>query len=880
MAGIETLYVANHSHTDIGFTDYQGVCFRQHGEFVDAALELVEATADYPEGSRYRWTCEVTGPLLRWLRSASPQQLERFRHWHEEGAIDVAGMQYNLTPLLNVEQLCRSLYPLRALREDYGLTVRTAMQCDVNGVSWLFAELLAAAGVELLTMAVNEVRGRAPRPVPAAFRWEGPAGGSVLAWNGFHYLFGRSIAKLGDWRFVDEALPPILHRLAEMDDYPFDFLWCQSTHPMRVDNGPPDRRMADFVRRWNDEERGPRIAFSTPSELVGLLRAAELPTRRGDWTDWWSDGVASSAYETGVNRSTHELLLAGEAIGAWLRAEGRDGWDAERVAAAYEQATLYDEHTWGAFASIAAPASLFTRAQWSRKSSFAYEASMEAHDVLARTARELAGSRADRGIEGRFNLGELTDAEAYPRAEGIELLVLNTLPWPRTVLVEEPDLRGGGAPVGMLEQFFPPNVPWGGALPHAQTRRVLAELPGFGYAFVSPDVPAPSTDLVAAPNTIENAHYRVEIDPETGALASWLDKELDHDFAGEYRGWRLGEYVYEQVEPDRDALFVMDFSRDDFGIWQVDPPFRYTTATSTRVREPEIHEGVASITVEIEVAGVRRARLRYLLETGRRSLGVDWLLEKEHVTDPESVYIAFPFALGEPRFRVDLNGVPCSPDEHQLNGAVRDWYPARRWVDVSDGERGVTLAPLDAPLVQLGGITTGKAARALEPEGAVVMSWALNNHWMVNFKASQGGEIPLRYRLTTHAGACDDAAANRWAADEATPPIVLRDEVRRGEASDRLAAVPDEPALEMTVKPAEDGDGVVFRIRNLAPEATTVPVELLAAAPDSACRTSPIEVDKEPLEVAGRVVRVPVGARALETVRVRFAQPPAPEDRG
>ena len=120
MAGIETLYLTNHSHTDIGFTDYQGVCFRQHCEFVDGALDLVEATADYPEGSRYRWTCEVTGPLLRWLRTASPAQVERFRRHHEQGAIDVAGMQYNLTPLLNVEQLCRSLYPLRALREEYG----------------------------------------------------------------------------------------------------------------------------------------------------------------------------------------------------------------------------------------------------------------------------------------------------------------------------------------------------------------------------------------------------------------------------------------------------------------------------------------------------------------------------------------------------------------------------------------------------------------------------------------------------------------------------------------------------------------------------------------------------------------------------------------
>jgi len=54
------------------------------------------------------------------------------------------------------------------------------------------------------------------------------------------------------------------------------------------------------------------------------------------------------------------------------------------------------------------------------------------------------------------------------------------------------------------------------------------------------------------------------------------------------------------------------------------------------------------------------------------------------------------------------------------------------------------VTPLDAPLVHLGGITTGKWARSLEPEGPTIMSWALNNHWMVNFKASQGGQIPLR----------------------------------------------------------------------------------------------------------------------------------------
>ena len=34
MGKINTIYICNHAHTDIGFTDYQELALRQHGEFV------------------------------------------------------------------------------------------------------------------------------------------------------------------------------------------------------------------------------------------------------------------------------------------------------------------------------------------------------------------------------------------------------------------------------------------------------------------------------------------------------------------------------------------------------------------------------------------------------------------------------------------------------------------------------------------------------------------------------------------------------------------------------------------------------------------------------------------------------------------------------
>jgi alpha-mannosidase len=875
MQPIKTLYVVNHSHTDIGFTDYQDLCYRQHCEFIDQALDLIEATQHFPAEARYRWVCEVTGMTEKYFAKASSTQVQRFRRWNDLGFIDVAGMQYNHTPMQILEQMIRSLYPVRRLRDEFGLKISTAMQCDVNGISWLYADLLPQIGIELMTMAVNPLRGYTPKPIPNGFWWEGPSGGKVLAWNGFHYLWGRSIAKLGDWRFVEESLPPIVAKLEADPAYPFDFMYAQSTHPIRVDNGPPDPRMPAFVRAWNEQGRTPRIELTTPALFNRLLRdkyADKFPTLRGDWLDWWSDGVASSAYETGVSRATHDQLLTAENIGAWLKSQGTAPWTTERATHVYEQSTLFDEHTWGAFASIAAPTSLWSRGQWNRKANFGYTASAEAMDMLADASRRLARTVAEPGIEGMFNLGDLDPRAAYPETGADSLLVVNTLPWPRKVVVVEAEQRGWAAPAGVPESLFPRDVPWGGFRPETPYRRVAGEVPGFGYAFLPLTFQPSEDDLVAGPATIENAHYRVRVDPATGSIAEWSDKELGHDFAGKYQGWGIGQYIYERFESDEDrqALFWGDFSAEDFGYGRTDTPWQRWTVDSVAVNDPVIAYGKVSIAVEVKGPGIARGRCVYSLESDQKSLAVDWVLDKVHETGIEAVFIAFPFNLGTPSFRADINGIPFSPNKDQLNGTVRDWYPLGRWVDVSDNDRGVIVTPLDAPLVHLGGITTGKWARELEPEGPTIMSWAMHNHWMVNFKASQGGEIPLRYRLTTHAGAVDDVAATKFGLESTTPPVAMRDYLRTGPESGRFLDVPEDAPVILTAKPADDGDGIIVRVQNLTEEPQSVPLRFEAATPKSANLTSPLEINADALPIEGASVTVPVDELAIQSLRVRF----------
>lgn len=876
MAKIKTFYFVNHSHTDIGFTDYQDVAFRQHMEFIDAALDLCERTESYPREARAKWVCEVTGITEKYLESRSDKQIERFLKWHKAGQIDIAGMQYNLTPLLNVEQMHRSLYPIRRMKEKFGIDVRVAMNCDVDGVSWIFADLLPAVGIELLTMAINPVRGSVPKPRPSAFWWEGPAGGKLLVWNGFHYLFG-GLAGLGHRELADQFVPGIVDKLENDSDYPFDFVFGQTTNPVRVDNGPPDTRLYDFIRDWNEAGKTPRMELITVSELNRIIReryADRLPTVRGDWTDWWCDGVASSAFETGLNRSTHEVLHSAEMIGAWLAALGRKGWDVDRLRDAYESATLYDEHTWGAFSSIEAPNGLFSRSQWNRKSGYAYHASAESHDILARAARSLASEHAKQEDEVRFDLGHLPPEIAKPEPQYKELFVINPLPYDRDVIVEEPVRRGGQAPNGMLEAFVPRGLTWG-IKPDDEGKRMKGKIPGFGYAFVPLDSYPVDAELRGSKHTIENAYYRVSIDPNTGGISEWYDKQLGHDFAGEYRGFRPGQYVYEWVDSaeGRDAIYRSDWSNEYFGEGVKDTPFRYETPFEVRIGDPVVATYEASITVAIQAKGIRSAVCTYALPAETKALDIRWMLDKEHITDPESVFIAFPFQLDKPQFRADINGIPITPEQEQLNGAVRDWYPIQRWVNVNDGERGVTIVPLDAPLVHLGGVTTGKWAEKLEPESPTVMSWALNNHWMVNFKASQGGSIPLRYRLTTHDGPQSDEACARFGSETLTQPIVLRDFIRKpGEPSEgRWIEIDDAAGMLITAKPADNGQGIVLRIQNVTGNPKSCGLTFPAFKLSGAYLVSPIEDNLEPLALeSANKLCVDVPKRAVVSVRVLF----------
>ena len=146
---------------------------------------------------------------------------------------------------------------------------------------------------------------------------------------------------------------------------------------------------------------------------------------------------------------------------------------------------------------------------------------------------------------------------------------------------------------------------------------------------------------------------------------------------------------------------------------------------------------------------------------------------KAWVLDPEAVLFRFPFALDDPEIHIDGPFGPYRPESDQLPGASRNYFSLQRWVDLSDEDLGITMASIDAPLVQFGeirtdAIVTGWLERA--EKSPTLYSYVMNNYWETNYRAAQDDEVTFTYALRVHDG-FDEGEATRFGLEEARPLI-------------------------------------------------------------------------------------------------------------
>ena len=345
-----TVYLFHHSHTDIGYTELQSRVGQNHLEYLDSVIDYCRQTDGYPDDAKFRWNIEVSW-ALEYYRALRPEaKFKELVDLIKAGRIELSGLQLNLSDCFAHEEVIRAVENPVALGRRYGFDVRAAMNDDVTGFDWALPQIFAQNGVRYFATGINETRSRAPLRRPNPFWWESPDGSRVLEWNGEHYLFANYDLLLHEP--FDKSSPKVGDYLAKLEargDYPYDII-AFNISAWVTDNCPPGRALSDRVKEWNEKFAYPKLRLATLHEFFERLEKAygpKIPFHKLGWPDYWTDGVASTAFETGLNRIAHNELVTAEkvsALAAKLDPDKEKGFrfPAEAVREAWDLSMLYD----------------------------------------------------------------------------------------------------------------------------------------------------------------------------------------------------------------------------------------------------------------------------------------------------------------------------------------------------------------------------------------------------------------------------------------------------------------------------------------------------------------------------------------------------------
>ena len=181
------VYLLPHSHVDIGYTQLQADVEKKQWSNIDAALDLIRKTADYPPEARFKWNAKVLWAMDSYLRKAPPEKQQRLVEAIRAGNVELDALYGNeLTGLCRPEELLRLMQWGDRLGRRCGVKVDSAMISDVPGYTWGTVSALDQAGVKYFSIGPNYVD-RIGRTMSTwqdkPFYWIGPDNKQkVLCW--------------------------------------------------------------------------------------------------------------------------------------------------------------------------------------------------------------------------------------------------------------------------------------------------------------------------------------------------------------------------------------------------------------------------------------------------------------------------------------------------------------------------------------------------------------------------------------------------------------------------------------------------------------------------------------------------------------------------
>lgn len=734
---VEDIVVVFKMHFDIGYTDWaESILQKYTTSMIEETLQSFEVTGKLPKDEQFVWTLPGW-PAKYILENSSPEYKKGVEQALREGRFAPHALPVTYeTEAGDLETLVRGMTFSTDIARKYGRPLsRGAKLTDVPSHSWVLPTLLTHAGVDILHLGCNP--GSASPDVPVLFWWEGPDGSRLMTFYWAQY-YGSDVLPPPGWK----------HKT-----------WLAMIHTHENTGAPSPEEVAAVLKKAKEKMPNARVRIGTLDDFYDLLMKEEpsLPVVKGDMPDSWIHGYMSMPREMKSNKSMQRRIYNAESLNALLKHWRVETDDiAPYVDKAVEQSVLFDEHTFGVALSHG------NQGRWSYGDEFAMKRARGEYDYIEESWYE-KGSRAHRAAQYitpslRKDLKNLANTVGK---DGKRVVVYNPLPWERSGNV--------AFHMGVYQKNFDVR-----ALKDESTGEVVPVEADYNYlSFLAHDVPAmgyktysviegEAAELKSgsradeSKGVIENEYFRLTINQKNGSLSSVWDKKRNREMADTGSEYGFGEYIHERFGNEEMKRYTDAYVKPASHGWAdpemgrpVDPALKYRMMKGTleKVVYEETPIGVRATSFCRTEHGDNYT-VTYTLNDGSPYIELCWGINGKQA-DPQSEagWIAFPFKVDKPAFRLGRTGAVVSPADFVKN-TNHDYFFVNTGLAVVDGNgNGFGLNTPDAPGVSLDRPGLYRFSGEFTPERPNVFVNLYNTQWGTNFTEWIDGGLSARIYL-------------------------------------------------------------------------------------------------------------------------------------
>ncbi|MBS7618544.1 alpha-mannosidase [Candidatus Bathyarchaeota archaeon] len=524
------------------------------------------------------------------------------------------------------------LYGKRFSKDKLGVDVEVCWEPDTFGHPLTMPQIVRKAGARYYYFM------RCGRGFPM-FWWEAPEGSRILAFNSVYnnIVYPRTVCSIAREVYEKHGLKTSM------------FVYGVGDH-----GGGPTLEDIEIALKIMDKPLLPTVVFSSAREFFRevenevRLEHRELPIVRGELNFTFDGCYTTHADIKRYNRLCERMLVDAEKICCIT-----DMYPRDKLADAWRK-TLFNQ-----FHDILDGSGIRETYEYSRE--------------LAEDALSCAREVMDTALE------KLASSVKF-REEGLPIVVFNSLSWSRRDIVKvkvpshlipaKPIVassNGGVEPVQLCEDGIV----------------FIADVPALGYSTYYLKEGTADAEMLAKDLTLENEFFRITVDSRTGTIKELYDKKANRIV--------FDRFQYEATQPKENNLFqVLHESPHPMSAWIIGEIMHIENLV-----KPE--------EVKLVENGPVRARIRVVYKYRRSRIcsdtvlfrgipridfqtSMDWREFSNENVDAPMLKVSFTPILkstGKAVFEI-----PFGYAERPADGSE---VPALRWVDVSDGEYGLTL---------------------------------------------------------------------------------------------------------------------------------------------------------------------------------------------